>query len=260
MVNKKVIIISLLILILMSVQFVSANDNTDIKIGDNGDNGVLQAPNLEKNVDPNTIEDAQDTSNSDSGIENITNLDDIGDDASINVNSDEVDLSLTKTVNSTEPYVDDIIVYTITVSNNGNNTATGVLVYEDLLDGLEYISDDSKGEYFYNLGIWDISYIAPGETKILNILVKVTKAMTITNYAIVIADQEIKNIDESYDIVTINAVEHDKNETGDTNETGDDTSIHQKDGNIRLKETGNPLMVLIIVLLSVYVSLRQKKH
>lgn len=259
MVNKKVIIISLLILILMSVQFVSANDNTDINIGDNGDNGVLQAPNLEANVDPNTIEDAQ-APNSDSGIENTTNLDDTGDDASVNVNSEEVDLSLTKTVNSAEPYVDDIIVYTITVSNNGNNTATGVLVYEDLLDGLEYISDDSKGEYFYNLGIWDISYMAPGETKILNILVKVTKAMTITNYAIVIADQEIKNIDESYDIVTINAVEHDKNETGDTNETGDDTSI-QKDGNIRLKETGNPLMVLIIVLLSVYVSLRQqKKH
>ena len=203
--------------------------------------------------------DTQDNSNSDSGVENVINLDDNLDEASNVKDSDKVDLSLTKTVNSTEPYVDDIIVYTITVSNNGNNTATGVLVYEDLVDGLEYISDDSKGEYFPNLGIWDMNYINPGETKILNIFVKVTKAMTITNYAIVTADQKMKNINESYDIVTIKSVEHDKNETGDMNETGDDTSIHH-DGNIRLKETGNPLMVLIIVLLSVCVSLRQKKH
>ena len=45
MINKKFIIISLLILILMSVQCVSASDNTDVNlIGDNGDNGVLKAP------------------------------------------------------------------------------------------------------------------------------------------------------------------------------------------------------------------------
>ena len=45
MINKKIIIISLLILILMSVQCVSASDNTDINlIGDNGDYGVLKAP------------------------------------------------------------------------------------------------------------------------------------------------------------------------------------------------------------------------
>ena len=45
MINKKIIILSLLIVILMSVQCVSAIDDADINImGDNKDNGVLQAP------------------------------------------------------------------------------------------------------------------------------------------------------------------------------------------------------------------------
>ena len=45
MINKKIIIISLLFVILMSVQCVSAIDDADINImGDNEDNGVLQAP------------------------------------------------------------------------------------------------------------------------------------------------------------------------------------------------------------------------
>ena len=191
------------------------------------------------------VNSSQDNTNPDGAKNNVT----------INVkNPDKVDLRLTKTVNNTKPYVGDFIVYTITVSNKGNNTATGVLVYEDLLEGLEYISDDSHGEYNPVSGIWDIGHITPGETKVLNILVQVSKAGNITNYAIVDADQEILNITASYDSVTIEAVEHDKNETDN------DTSIPQNDGNIRLKEAGNPLMILIVALLSAGLYLRRKKQ
>ena len=50
MINRKIIIMSLFIIILMSVQFVAASDNADINIiGDNEDNGVLQTPSETKN-------------------------------------------------------------------------------------------------------------------------------------------------------------------------------------------------------------------
>ena len=50
MINKKFIIISLLIVILMSVQCVSAIDDTDVNvIGDNEDNNILLAPSETKN-------------------------------------------------------------------------------------------------------------------------------------------------------------------------------------------------------------------
>ena len=335
MINKKIIIISLLIVILMSVQSVSASDDADINIiGDNGDNGVLQAPNNEE-----TYIDSENVINSDSseeitldyatydnggdsdsaendvlaldyqeGIENtdggvisstignfvfaevwlqtstVTYLGDessqekdltlknsYGDLSSIvglkygqgitknNVTIDDkdygkVDLKLTKTVNATKAYVGDFVVYTITVSNKGSVNATGVSVHEDLLEGLSYISDDSRGEYYPSIGIWDIGDLNPGETRVLNILVQLTKAGNILNYAIVVANQEIENITSSYENVTIEVVEH-----GAKSKTGNDALIHQK-ADVRLKETGNPLMILMIVLLSACVCLRHKKE
>ena len=166
---------------------------------------------------------------------------------------DKVDLRLTKTANATKAYVGDLVVYTITVSNKGSVNATGVLVYEDLLDGLRYISDDSNGRYDPTSGIWNISNLNAGENMVLNILVQLTKAGNIINYAIVVADQKILNITESFDNVTIEVVEHAKNETDN------ETFILQK-GDIRLKEVGNPLMILMLALLSVGTFLRRKKQ
>jgi uncharacterized repeat protein (TIGR01451 family) len=190
------------------------------------------------------VNSSQDNLNPEGSKNNVT----------INVKDlDKVDLRLTKTVNATKAYVGDFVVYTITVSNKGSVNATGVRVYEDLPEGLGYISDDSNGEYDFTRGIWNIGNLNAGETRVLNILVQLTKAGNITNYAIVVADQEILNITESFDIVTIEVVEHAENKTDN------DAFVHQK-GDIRLKEAGNPLMILMLALLSAGVFLRRKKH
>ena len=190
------------------------------------------------------VNSSQDNLNPEGSKNNVT----------INVKDfDKVDLRLTKTANATKAYVGDLVVYTITVSNKGSVNATGVLVYEDLLDGLRYISDDSNGRYDPTSGIWNISNLNAGENMVLNILVQLTKAGNIINYAIVVADQKILNITESFDNVTIEVVEHAKNETDN------ETFILQK-GDIRLKEVGNPLMILMMALLSVGTFLRRKKQ
>jgi uncharacterized repeat protein (TIGR01451 family) len=166
----------------------------------------------------------------------------------INAKDKDVDLSINKSVSATKAYVGDVITYTITVVNRGTTNATGVLVYEDLLDGLRYLSDDSNGKYNFNTGIWNVGNLNAGESAVLNIVVQVTKAGNITNYVIVICDQEIIDINSTVANVTVEVTEPVDNET--------DVPVPAE---AVLKETGNPIMMLLVVLLSVGVCLIRRK-
>ena len=86
----------------------------------------------------------------------------------INAKDKKVDLLITKSVSATKAYVGDLITYTITVVNRGTTNATGVLVYEDLVDGLRYLADDSEGKYNVNTGIWTIGNRFVGGREIPN--------------------------------------------------------------------------------------------
>jgi len=166
----------------------------------------------------------------------------------INAADKDVDLSISKSVSVTKAYVGDLITYTITVVNRGTSDATGVLVLENLTDGLRYVSDDSQGKYDFNYGIWDVGNLNAGESAVLNIVVQVTKVGNITNYAVVICDQEIIDINSTVANVTVEVVEHAENET--------DVPVPAE---AVLKETGNPIMMLLMVLLSVGICLIRRK-
>src|SRR5690606_14623319 len=64
------------------------------------------------------------------------------------------DLNITKTVSDDTPNVGDQITYTITVTNQGPNAATGVEVLDVLPAQVSYVSDDSGGDYDENTGVW----------------------------------------------------------------------------------------------------------
>ncbi|MCP4091256.1 MAG: DUF11 domain-containing protein, partial [Gammaproteobacteria bacterium] len=82
------------------------------------------------------------------------------------------DLSLTKTSNESSIYVDEQLVFTITVTNDGPATATGVQVTDTLsTEFITYVSDDSGGNYVPATGIWTIGSIASGASVSLNITV-----------------------------------------------------------------------------------------
>lgn len=93
---------------------------------------------------------------------------------------DAADLEIIKTVNNTAPNYLDLIEWTITVKNNGPDTATGVNVTDILPNGLIYHSHTlTKGNY--SNGLWDIGSLDNGEVAILKIISKVNKTENITN-------------------------------------------------------------------------------
>ena len=84
------------------------------------------------------------------------------------------------------------ITYTITVTNNGPDTATGVQITDKLPSGLQYTSSNTlTGTYDSNTGIWNIGTINNGTVLTLTITAKITATTgTIKNKATKTAENE----------------------------------------------------------------------
>ena len=93
------------------------------------------------------------------------------------------DLALTKSVNSSTPYVGEVIQYTVTVTNEGPQPAVGVRVEDVLPAGLLYVSNSLGSAYNPGTGIWDIGLILPGGSKSIAISAQVQAVGLITNVA-----------------------------------------------------------------------------
>ena len=89
--------------------------------------------------------------------------------------SDKPTLLINKTASHSDNTVQpgSQIIYTITVTNNGTEDATGVKVIDVLSTSVTYVSDDSGGTYDYTTGLWNVGSIPQGEAKELNITVTV---------------------------------------------------------------------------------------
>ncbi len=88
--------------------------------------------------------------------------------------SGEFDLSLTKEVSDGTPEDGQQITYTITVTNSGPGTATGVQVTDDLPAGVDYDSySASQGSYDSVSGVWDIGSLTDDQVVTLTITVTV---------------------------------------------------------------------------------------
>ena len=72
-----------------------------------------------------------------------------------------------KSVNNTSPNYGETIEWTITVKNNGPNTATGVIVSDILTKTLKFIK--SNGNYDKNTGKWDVGTLSKGSSASLKI-------------------------------------------------------------------------------------------
>jgi uncharacterized repeat protein (TIGR01451 family) len=83
------------------------------------------------------------------------------------------DLQLAKSVDNPTPNLNSTIIYTLTVTNDGPDAASGVQVEELLPAGLAWISDDGSGSYNYSTGIWDIGDLAVHSSAVLHISAKV---------------------------------------------------------------------------------------
>jgi len=97
------------------------------------------------------------------------------------------DLALTKSVDNAAPAVNTNVVFTLTVTNNGPNNATGVVVNDFLPDGLNYVSDDGGGAYVPGTGLWTVGALANGASATLHITATVSDTGAIDNVASIAA-------------------------------------------------------------------------
>ncbi|WP_407422673.1 hypothetical protein, partial [Methanobrevibacter sp.] len=96
----------------------------------------------------------------------------------------EADIGVVKQVDARESVKDQIVEWTITMSNKGPDSAENVLVKDNLPDTLIFISAD--GDYDPATGIWTIDYLASGEVRVLHIITKVntTNEVIVNNVSV----------------------------------------------------------------------------
>lgn len=118
------------------------------------------------------------------------------------------DLAITKTVSTTTPVVGSTITYTLTVTNNGPDTAHGVIVSDLLPSSLTYVSA-SVNPNSTNPLTWQVGSLTSGAN--WSVLVTVTVesdvgSTTISNTATVIGsifDPNLENNTDTVDVTTI---------------------------------------------------------
>lgn len=109
------------------------------------------------------------------------------------------DLSVIKLINNSNPNYNDLIKWTIIVSNNGPNMATGVIVNDLLPKSVEYISSYlSKGFYNPVNGIWDVGNLNVGEKLQLNIVSNIVKTGDITNVVNIKGNEKDSNLTNNH--------------------------------------------------------------
>src|SRR5262249_55236855 len=111
--------------------------------------------------------------------------------ASVQVTPQPADLALGKQVSNATPAVGDTITFTITLTNNGPATATGVAVTDLLPAGLTFVSaTPSQGTYNSMTGAWTVGTVTTAVPQTLLISAQVTGSTAMTNTATVTASDQ----------------------------------------------------------------------
>ena len=126
----------------------------------------------------------------------------------------QADLAVSKTVDNPTPNVGAVITYTITLTDNGPNGASGITVQDNLPAGVTFLSSNaSQGSYDPNTGLWTVGAIdilTIGTPRVLTITVQVTSVNVAPNTAsIQHADQFDPNLANNSATSPVNAQQAD---------------------------------------------------
>lgn len=97
------------------------------------------------------------------------------------------DLSLSKTVDKNTPKVGDTVTFTVTLSNAGPSSATGITVADALPSGYTLSGTPTTSAGSYAGGVWSVSSLASGASATLTISATVNASGNYTNTAQVTA-------------------------------------------------------------------------
>lgn len=100
----------------------------------------------------------------------------------------------------------DYVKWNLTVTNNGPNKASNVIVKDKLPDSLLYMEDTSEGNYDFNSGIWVVDTLDVGETKSIAIITQVLKTGLIINNAEISSKEYDYNLSNNVDneLISVN--------------------------------------------------------
>ena len=123
------------------------------------------------------------------------------------------DLAISKSVDNPTPTEGDTLSYTVTVTNNGPNPATGVTVTDLLPSDITYLIDNAGGYYDSATGIWNVTNagsptLAAGASVALVVNATVnasTGGQTIINYAEITASDQLDQ-DNSNDLSSVSII------------------------------------------------------
>ncbi|WP_295590973.1 hypothetical protein [uncultured Methanobrevibacter sp.] len=111
----------------------------------------------------------------------------------------KIDNKILKSINKNAISYEDMVVWTLNITNNGPNDATGVVVNDVLPKGLIWVSDDTNGAYNPKTGVLKIGPLKVGETLIVNIVTIVNKTGNITNKANVTGNEFDIDLNNNHD-------------------------------------------------------------
>jgi large repetitive protein len=106
------------------------------------------------------------------------------DQAAVTIDPPTVDLAVTKTIDKARPNVGDEILYTINISNNGPDEATGVIVRDLLPAGLTLLAaNQTANGYNQTSGDWNVGTLASGVSTTLTLRARIDSSTPLTNTA-----------------------------------------------------------------------------
>ena len=119
------------------------------------------------------------------------------------------DLAITKSMNPPAPVFGQNVTFTVTVTNNGPNSASGISVLDALPAGLDYVSDNGAGAYDSGTGVWTVpGSLASGGSASLQIVASVVTTDTVYNSAFISAATPLDpDPTDNSSTVTVNAAE-----------------------------------------------------
>ena len=116
----------------------------------------------------------------------------------------QVDNKVRKLVSGEEINYEDIVVWTLNITNNGPNNATNVTVTDVLPEGLVWLDDNTGGKYNPETGILHLDFLAVGEVFVVEIITMVNKTGSIVNNVNITSDEYDYNLTNNFDKQDIN--------------------------------------------------------
>ena len=174
-------------------------------------------------------------------------------------------------------------IWSIKVTNNGPNDATGVEVNDSDITQHEFVSASSK-DYNSSTGVWKVGDLANGESKELTVTVRINDAGEFSNAVTVSGDQhdnDTSNNNASSDNVTVSEPPVDPEESDDSDDSdgpeesddseesdgpeesdeGDEQNEPEKGISVAaLPKAGNPLLVLLLSLMILTGAMFERKE